>query len=150
MLTDKVFFGKILVVVSVILFFMGILFIGGGPSEHLILTMIWFLGAVLFVSGLVLGFELFTGSTTMGKLGVSLMSVSAVLVVTALILFSVTTFIVHTTPASDVFTKMFPTGIPNVFIRSNRPYEWALTPLAAVALFFFGTGFLMKLYDAVF
>ena len=148
MLIDKEILGKILVVAGVILFFIGTLFIGGGPSEQLILTMGWFFGAILFVAGLVLGFELFTYSTTMGKLGVFLMSVSAVLVITAVILFSFRAFNITTTMTADLFFRGVP--VPNVFIRATRPYGWALIPLAVVALFLFVAGLLLKLYEAVF
>lgn len=148
MLIDKEILGKILVVAGAILFFIGTLFIGGGPFDQLALTMGWLFGAILFVVGLVLGFELWTYSTTRGKLSVFLMSVSAVLVITALILFSFATFdIIFTGTVEELYSRGEP--IPNVFIERIRPYRWALTPLSVVALFLFVAGLLLKLYDSV-
>ena len=149
MLIDEEILGKILFVAGVILFFIGTLFIGGGPSDQLILTMSWFFGVILFVVGLVLVSELFTYSTTMGKLGVFLISVSVVLVITGLILFSFATFdIIVTRTGKELFIKGV--RVPNAIIIGIRPYGWALVPLAVVALFLFVAGLLLKLYDSVF
>lgn len=149
MLIDEEILGKILFVAGVILFFIGTLFIGGGPSDQLILTMSWFFGVILFVVGLVLVSELFTYSTTMGKLGVFLMSVSVVLVITGLILFSFATFdIIVTRTGKELFIKGV--RVPNAIIIGIRPYGWAIIPLTVVALFLFVAGLLLKLYDSVF
>ncbi len=108
----------------------------------------WFFGAIFFVAGLVPGFDLFTYSTTIGKLGLFLMCVSAVLGITGLILFTFKEFGVHVTTAKEICIHGVP--VPNVFITENRPYTWAFITLAQVALLLFIAGLLLELYDNIF
>ena len=147
MLINKEIVGKILIVAGFTLFLIGTLFLGGSAFDQWVCALGWFFGMVLFVGGLVLNFRLFTMSK--GGLGVVLISISAVLIITALVFFSFTIsnirIVVRT---EEVFLKGVP--VPNVFITQTRPYEWFLRPLLEAGLFLFVAGLLLKLYDDVF
>ena len=148
MLTNKEIVGKILIVAGFTLFLIGTLFLGGATLFNQWVCMLgWFFGSVLFVVGIVLNFELFTVSK--GGLGVALISVSAVLVMTALALFSFKTFnVTFIEREVEVFFHGEP--VPNFFIGQTRPYEAFVGLLAEVALFLFVAGSLLKLYDDIF
>jgi len=147
MLTNKQIAGKILIVAGFTLFLIGTLFLGGSPSDQWVRMLGWSFGTVLFVVGIVLNFELFTVSK--GGLGVALISISAVLVITALALFSFKTFnVTYIEREVEVFLKGEP--VPNLFIGQTRPYEAFVGLLAEVALFLFVVGSLLKLYDDLF
>lgn len=148
MLTNKVIVGKILIVAGFALFLIGTLFLGGATLFNQLVCMLgWVSGAVLFVAGLVLNFELFTVSK--GGLGIALISISAVLMITALALFSLRVFSVTFIERKvEVFFHGEP--VPNFFIWQTRPYEAVVGILAEVALFLFVAGLLLKLYDDIF
>ena len=148
MFTNKEIVGKILIVAGFTLFLIGTLFLGGATLFNQLVCMLgWFFGTVLFVVGIVLNFELFTVSK--GGLGIVLISISAVLMITALSFFSFRIFNVFIIEREvEIFFKGEP--VPNVFIRQTRPYEAFVGLLAEVALFLFVAGSLLKLYDDVF
>lgn len=148
MLAEKETLGKILTVVGALLLLIGVLFIGGTSTHQLIRAIGWFFGAVLLVAGLALTFELFTYSTMREKLGVFLMLVSAVLMITALIVYSFTEFgFIYT--GIDAFLRG---GVraPNLIIIESHPYVWVIVPLAGAALFLFVAGLLLTLFDNFF
>jgi len=147
MLVEKETIGKFLSVAGATLFFIGLLFLGGDPTDQLICATGWLLGSVLFVTGLILAFELFTYSTRNGKLGVFLMAVSVVLVITALILYSLKEFTFRFT-GTQAFSRG--TLVPNLFIREVHPYAWVAILLVEAAVLLFVSGLLLKLFDAIF
>lgn len=145
MFTNEEIVDKILIAAGLVLFLIGTLFLGGSMFDQWVCALSWFFGTVFMVAGLGLYFKLFTASK--GGLGIVLMSVSAVLMMTALISYSFSIFTTTTTgQTKPLFSRLWGGILPNVDINRIRPYDWLFKPLAEVGLFLFVAGLLLKLY----